>query len=98
MSVGQLIQRLSDELARYESLRVDWQSEECKINVYLFACAIACTVDDYLSSRPWDLDPLSNYFPRLRWAVGTAQRLVNLPYLLRSAAGARSARLWRHRC
>ena len=97
LSVGELFQRLGEELDRYESLRVDWQREECKINVYLFVCAIACTVDDYLSSRPWDLAPLSNYFPRLRWAVGTAQRLLNLPYLLRSAARDRSVRLWRRR-
>src|SRR2546430_14199129 len=59
LSVGELFQRLGEELDRYESLRVDWQREECKINVYLFVCAIACTVDDYLSSRPWDLAPRS---------------------------------------
>jgi hydroxymethylpyrimidine pyrophosphatase-like HAD family hydrolase len=97
LSLGELFQRLGEELGRYESLRVDWQREECKINLYLFVCAIACTVDDYLAWRPWDLAPVSNHFPRLRWAVGTAQWLLNLPYVLRSAVRDRSVRQWRRR-
>src|SRR5207249_11431367 len=85
LSLGELLQRLGDELDRYESLRVHWQREESKINVYLFVCAIACTVDDYLAERPWDFAPLFNHFPRLRWALGAAQWLLNIPCLLRSA-------------
>src|SRR2546430_17650366 len=65
LSVGELFQRLGEELDRYESLRVDWQREECKINVYLFVCPIACPSDAYPPPPPWDLPLLSNYFPRL---------------------------------
>src|SRR2546428_5173282 len=67
------------------------------INLYLFICAIACTVDDYLAWRPWDLAPVSIHFPGLRWAVGAAQWLLNLPYVLRGAVGDRSVRRWRRR-
>ncbi len=47
LSVRELFQRLREDLNRVAAL--DWQREECRINVYLFSCAIACTVDDYLA-------------------------------------------------
>ncbi|PYO80962.1 MAG: hypothetical protein DMD65_14095 [Gemmatimonadetes bacterium] len=49
LPVRELFQRLREDLNRVAAL--DWQREECRINVYLFSCAIACTVDDYLA-RP----------------------------------------------
>jgi len=53
LPLGDLRHRLRDELDRYESLGAEWQREESRINVYLFACAIACTVDDYLARHWW---------------------------------------------
>ncbi|HEV8713329.1 MAG TPA: HAD hydrolase family protein [Candidatus Binatia bacterium] len=97
LSLRDLFRRLREELDRYEGLQAGWQREECKINVYLFICAIACTADDYLAWQPWDLSSVSMRLPRLRWAVGPTQWILNLPCLLRSVCGDRSTVRWRRR-
>src|SRR5271169_2575583 len=56
LSLSDLFIRLREELNRCTKLQVSWQREECKINIYLFACAIACTVDDYVALPPKKLD------------------------------------------
>ena len=35
LSLRDLFRRLGEELNRYEDLKISWQREECKINVYL---------------------------------------------------------------
>jgi hydroxymethylpyrimidine pyrophosphatase-like HAD family hydrolase/orotate phosphoribosyltransferase len=55
LPLEELFQRLREECARYETLPPGWQKSECRINLYLFVCAIACTLDDYLNWRPWRL-------------------------------------------
>src|SRR5437879_9275443 len=97
LSLGGLFQRLGEELDRYKSLRVDWQREECKINVYLFICAIACTVDDYLAWRPWNLSSVVARFPRVRAGAALAQSLLNMPWLVRNLICDRSVVQWRRR-
>ncbi|HYK81719.1 MAG TPA: HAD hydrolase family protein [Gemmatimonadales bacterium] len=51
LSVRELFERLEEELERSARWQAAWQRAESRINVYLFTCAIACTVDDYLA-RP----------------------------------------------
>src|SRR2546427_13310710 len=65
------LSRLGDELEYAASLPSDWRREECAINVYLLACGIACTVDDYLIRRAWDLAFIAERFPQLRVAIPT---------------------------
>jgi hydroxymethylpyrimidine pyrophosphatase-like HAD family hydrolase len=95
LSLRDLLRRLGEELPHYGTREVDWEREECRINFYLFACAIACTVDDYLGSRAWNLERVAERVPRLRRAVKAAETALNLPYRLRSRL--RDARLpaWR---
>jgi hydroxymethylpyrimidine pyrophosphatase-like HAD family hydrolase len=95
MRLRDLLRHLGEELKRYGTREADWEREECRINFYLFACAIACTVDDYLGSRPWDLASVSSSLPSLRWAVKGAETALNVPHRLRSRF--RDARLpaWR---
>ncbi|HKA55022.1 MAG TPA: phosphoribosyltransferase, partial [Candidatus Binatia bacterium] len=97
LSLRDLSRRLCEELNRYEGLRVGWQREECKINVYLFVCAIACTADDYLDWQPYDLSSVSVSFPRLCWVVGLIQSLFGLFCLLRAVCGDRATVRWRRR-
>src|SRR2546425_6744695 len=52
LSVRELFQRLREELAQAPALELEWQIAETRINLYLFVCAIACTVEDYLARRP----------------------------------------------
>ena len=73
LTVGQLLQRLEEEVEAAPGPAAAWQREEARINVYLFVCAIAGTVDDYLSRPLGDLSPIAAHFPRLRPAVSLAE-------------------------
>jgi hypothetical protein len=48
LSVEDLLHRFQDEIDAYDGL-LGWQREESKANLYLIACAIACTMDDYFA-------------------------------------------------
>ena len=94
-SLGDLLRRLGEELERYETRREAWEREECRINLYLFACAIACTVDDYLASRPWNLGTRAARFPAWRRAVTAAEAALSFPHRLRSSFRDRRLIAWR---
>src|SRR5438093_9010357 len=94
-SVRTLFQRLREELDRWEGFPAGWQREECELNLYLFVCAIACAVDDYLAWRPYDLSPISDRFPRLRLTVKLVQSILNAPRVIRSAFDDRAVLAWR---
>jgi hydroxymethylpyrimidine pyrophosphatase-like HAD family hydrolase len=95
LSVAELFQHLTEELNRYRTLRVDWQQHESTINQYLFICAIACTVDDYLAWRPWNLSVIAARFPRVRRGAVLVQALLNAPWAVRRRVG--DAPIWRWR-
>src|SRR5262245_8403119 len=76
LSLQELLHRLAEELEAYPAFE-GWQREECKINLYLFACAIACTADDYFGRRLLDLSPLHRYAPKLRFLFRAAEWLPN---------------------
>src|SRR5207302_7310464 len=89
LSVRELIHRFNEELEAYRTAE-GWQREECKINLYLFACAIACTADDCFNFRLVSFKPLYSRISRLRplllsleWALNTpaslARRAMNWP-------------------
>jgi CelD/BcsL family acetyltransferase involved in cellulose biosynthesis len=50
-TLKELFERLREELGRVEGLPRGWQREEGTRNVFLFVCAIGCTVDDLLAPR-----------------------------------------------
>jgi hydroxymethylpyrimidine pyrophosphatase-like HAD family hydrolase len=78
LSVRDLFGHLRESLDHLNSLHVPWQIEECKANVYLFASALACTVDDYLGETPPDLSKISRKFPGFRIPVFLAQKIVSV--------------------
>ncbi len=97
LSLRELFLRLREELDRWEDLPAGWQRDESGINLYLFVCAIACTVDDYLAWRPWNLAAVAGRFPRARSLAGLAQALLNSPWSARSLIGDREIARWRQR-
>src|SRR5258706_6278795 len=62
LSVRDLLDRLGEELGRFELLDVLWQRQESLINLYLLACAIACSVDDAQARSPRPLSAVSGHF------------------------------------
>jgi hydroxymethylpyrimidine pyrophosphatase-like HAD family hydrolase/hypoxanthine phosphoribosyltransferase len=82
LSLSDLFGRLHEELDRCGRLQAGWQHEECKINLYLFACAIACTVDDYLALPPKNLSRISERYPFLKLPVATSQWFINAAHAL----------------
>src|SRR2546426_5050200 len=91
------LSRLGEELAYASQLAGGWQRDECVINVYLLVCGIACTVDDYLGPRAWDLTFIAERFPGLRSVVPIVRQLLSLPPALRQRIGDHPVRRWRAR-
>jgi len=97
LSLRELFIRLREELDRGGDLPAGWRREESRVNLYLFVCAIACTVDDYLAWRPWNLAALAGRSPRARSLAGPAQSLLNVPWSVRGLIADRGIARWRQR-
>jgi len=81
LSLRDLLQRLDEEMESYRANgAAGWQGEERRINLYLFACAIACTLDDHLASRPWGLTAVARRFPSARRAIRAAEAVLSAPH------------------
>src|SRR5215813_8740579 len=76
LSVRQLIQRINEECAAYRTSD-GWPRQECRINLYLFACAVACTADDCFNFRLVNLAPLYLQLPRLRLVLAPLEWALN---------------------
>jgi hydroxymethylpyrimidine pyrophosphatase-like HAD family hydrolase len=97
LSVRDLFGHFGESLNQLNSLHVPWQIEECKANLYLFACALTCTVDDYLGETSQDLSKISRKFPSLRIPLLFAQKIVNVVYRLASFPQKSRAARWREK-
>jgi hydroxymethylpyrimidine pyrophosphatase-like HAD family hydrolase len=97
LSVRELFEHLRESLNQLNSLEVPWQIQECKTNVYLFASAVTCTVDDYLAETPPDLSKISRRFPRLRIPLLFVQKIMNFVHRLASFSQKSVAAKWREK-
>jgi hypothetical protein len=96
LSLRDLVAHLGQEIESYTANgAAGWQGEERRINLYLFSCAIACTLDDHLAARPWNLAAVERRLPRARLAIRAAEAALNAPHAWRSHAAAASAAGWR---
>ena len=92
LTLRDLLQRLSEEIERYrQDGAAGWEGEERRINLYLFACAIACTIDDHLASAPRSLAALARRFPPARVALRVTEAVRNPA---RDAHAAKWRRQW----
>jgi hydroxymethylpyrimidine pyrophosphatase-like HAD family hydrolase len=95
LSVRDLFARLLKTLSQVNSLSEPWQIEECKANLYLFASALACTVDDYLGETPPDVSRISRAFPRLQIPLLPVQKIINVVHRIVSLPQKWRAASWR---
>ncbi len=96
-TVRHLFDSLAAEIDRHGRLPVGWQRAESTIALYLFVCAIACALDDYLSWRPFVFLPLSDDYPQFASLIFFAQGVLNIPYLILSARRLSQASAWKKR-
>ena len=80
LTLTELFIHMEEEVRRFDSLEEEWQREESRINIYLFACAAACTIDDYIAWLPLNYQPLINIFPKYHILIKYLQTVSNLPY------------------
>jgi len=96
LSIRQLLHSFNQELNACRASE-GWQREECRINLYLFACAIACTTDGYFGQRLLNLSVLRSRLPRLGSLLTATECFLNsLASLLKIFAHWRAWR-WRKR-
>ena len=84
LTLEEQFQHLEEEIDRFNTLPSEWQRDESRINIYLFACSIACTIDDYISLVPVNLQPLVNIYPKFGIPIHSMQFVFNLPYRIKS--------------
>ncbi len=96
LTLRELLRHLAAEVQRYRAGAAEaWQTEERRINLYLFTCAIACTLDDYLAARPYSLAFVARRFPRARTAARAAEALLHAPHAALSRSAMARAAAWR---
>ncbi len=89
-----IFRHLDEELHRYDSLATLWERQESITNMYIFACAVSCTVDDYLSWRPWVLNSLRDNYEKFGDAIDIAEKGLNTPRAISSFFRKRKAQSW----
>ncbi|HEY6951361.1 MAG TPA: hypothetical protein VI758_03070, partial [Bacteroidota bacterium] len=95
LRLDELFLHLQEEFSRWSLLKADWQRYESVINCYLFICAIAGIVDDFLANRRVILAPLKARMPRIRAILGAVEWTVNLPFQLMRRARNNRILKWR---
>jgi hydroxymethylpyrimidine pyrophosphatase-like HAD family hydrolase len=89
-----MLEHLRRELGRAEELEDAWQRAEAMTNVFLLACAITDTIDDYLVGEAYDFSQVARLLPFAVPPVRAAEKLLAVPRKVRQAR-LRWVREWR---
>src|SRR5438105_2584674 len=81
---------LKGELLRLDEVGEDWQRAEVMTNVFLFSCAIADTVDDYMLGERFDFSQAAAAAPPL----GSARRVRVLPRCCAPRSPSKGTGIW----
>jgi len=95
ITLKEMFEHLREEIERADLLDFNWQREEARVNIYLLACAIECTIDDFIAWRPFDLMPLTRLYKRFKNVIILFQTIINFPYVLISYPKIISSFKWR---
>jgi hydroxymethylpyrimidine pyrophosphatase-like HAD family hydrolase len=81
-TIREVLDHLSEELSKLESTEKGWQQREVITNIFLLACSVTDTIDDYLAGNTYDFSKISQAFPSaapgvgmVNWFLGRARRL-----------------------
>src|SRR5262249_29961861 len=81
--IREVLDHLREQLGMLEGLGERWQQREVITNVFLLACSVTDTLDDYVAGNTYDFSKVSQAFPPARLGVAIFNRIL---------AGARSLR------
>src|SRR5207249_5384660 len=85
LSIEELFDHLRDEVHHSATL-TGWQREESVINIYLFVCAVACTLDDYIGRRLLSTSAFRRRLVRFSFVLTALESLVSIIEWLRGLA------------
>src|SRR5215471_348853 len=90
-TIREVLSHLAEELEKLESIDEGWQEREVITNIFLLACSVTDTIDDYLAGTTYDFSKIGRAFSPAAGPVRILNRIF-------AAAGrAREARLSRLR-
>ena len=93
-SIGEVVRHLDEELTRFMASEVDWRRDEIARNVYLLACTIIDTTDDYLLGRRYSFSKVLGVFPALAPVTKVAEATLHASQVY-SVLSARGLSKWR---
>jgi hydroxymethylpyrimidine pyrophosphatase-like HAD family hydrolase len=77
LSFKQALDCLRSEVIHLEQVEEEWQQEEVRANVFLLACAISDTVDDFVAGKQFDLSRVRKISPMLYRALVLPEKVLN---------------------
>ena len=77
LTLAEVIRHLQEELDHLVDSDPGWQRDEICRNIYLLACAILDSTDDYLLARKYDFSKITKNAALLGPAISVAERLCN---------------------
>jgi len=95
--LSELLELTDKEIRRLRERAGSWESREVRINLHLFAGAISCLIDDYLSWLPLQLQPLMYRLGNRRMWFVLLERMANSPYLITACLQRKQVQQWRTR-
>lgn len=93
-TIQEVVEHLSRELGRADEVEEEWQRAEVMTNVFLLACAITDTLDDYLVGEAYDFSRVVRLVPAAEPAVRAVEKLLAVSRRVRQARR-RRVRAWR---
>lgn len=75
-TMREVLNHLAEQLSGLESSAKGWQQREVITNVFLLACSVTDTVDDYIVGNTYDLSKVSRAFPIARECVNAFNRFL----------------------
>jgi hydroxymethylpyrimidine pyrophosphatase-like HAD family hydrolase/hypoxanthine phosphoribosyltransferase len=68
-TMREVLERLSEQLSLLEQVREGWQQLEVITNIFLLACSVTDTIDDYIAGNTYDFSKIGRAFPAARLGV-----------------------------
>jgi hydroxymethylpyrimidine pyrophosphatase-like HAD family hydrolase len=72
----EVVDRLRSELTHRNNVQEEWQRLEVNLNIYLFSCSIAESVDDFLIGKTWDFTKV-NSLPLVGSVLGGVKSVLD---------------------